>query len=159
MNSLVYLTLRWCPRFFSEFFDFTLPISFHQTSPYSYITWGTNNRTVGGRRKETTCHPIDMKSSNNTWAPREVNERGLLRACCKSQHKRWRKAAYWCCFLDVDTYGQRSRSQTCYPQFLFWPNENCTINRQHRTFQTYETCIKSATSTRRSVSGSCSRAE
>jgi hypothetical protein len=53
-------------RFFSEFFDFTLPVSFHQSSPYSYITSGTNNRTVGGRRKETTCHPIDMKSSNNT---------------------------------------------------------------------------------------------
>jgi hypothetical protein len=25
-----------------------------------YITWGMNNRPVGGRSSETTSHPIDM---------------------------------------------------------------------------------------------------
>jgi hypothetical protein len=33
-------------RFISEFFGFSLSISFHCGSPYSYITWGMNNRPV-----------------------------------------------------------------------------------------------------------------
>jgi hypothetical protein len=31
-------------RFFSEFFSFSLSVSFHFGSPYSYITWGMNNK-------------------------------------------------------------------------------------------------------------------
>jgi hypothetical protein len=30
-------------RYVSEFFGFTLSISFHHGSPYSYIIWGMNN--------------------------------------------------------------------------------------------------------------------
>jgi hypothetical protein len=39
-------------RVFSEFFGFPLSISFHRGSPYSYITLGMNNRSVGGRSSE-----------------------------------------------------------------------------------------------------------
>jgi hypothetical protein len=46
---------------FSELFGFLLSVSFRHGSPYSYITWGLNNRSVGGRSSETD--PIDM---NNT---------------------------------------------------------------------------------------------
>jgi hypothetical protein len=35
-------------RFFSEFFDFTLPILLHRRSPYSYIIRETNNMSVIG---------------------------------------------------------------------------------------------------------------
>jgi hypothetical protein len=38
---------------FSKFFGLTLPLSFHHGSPYSYITWGMNNSTVGGCSSQT----------------------------------------------------------------------------------------------------------
>jgi hypothetical protein len=38
---------------------FPLSISFHYGSPCSYITWGMNNRPVGGRSSETQSQPID----------------------------------------------------------------------------------------------------
>jgi hypothetical protein len=41
--------------FFSEFFSFTLSISFHRGCPCSYIIRGTNNRPVGGRSSETVA--------------------------------------------------------------------------------------------------------
>jgi hypothetical protein len=40
--------------------SFPLLISFHHDSPCSYITWGMNNRPVGGSISETSPHPIDM---------------------------------------------------------------------------------------------------
>jgi hypothetical protein len=40
-------------RFLSEFFGFPLSLSFHRGSPYSNISWGMNNRPVGGRSSET----------------------------------------------------------------------------------------------------------
>jgi hypothetical protein len=39
---------------------FPLYISFHHGSPCSCITWGINNRSVGGCSSETWSHPIDM---------------------------------------------------------------------------------------------------
>jgi hypothetical protein len=42
---------------FSEFFSFPLPISFHHGSPRSCITWGMNNRHIGGCSSETQSHP------------------------------------------------------------------------------------------------------
>jgi hypothetical protein len=46
--------IKWhWERFFSEFFDFQLSISFHRRSPYSYISWGMNNTSVGGNSSET----------------------------------------------------------------------------------------------------------
>jgi hypothetical protein len=45
---------KWhCDRFLSEFFCFSLSISFHCGSPYSYDIWDMNNRPVGGRSSET----------------------------------------------------------------------------------------------------------
>jgi hypothetical protein len=38
---------------FLQVFGFTLSISFHHGFPCSYIIWGMNNRTVGGRSSET----------------------------------------------------------------------------------------------------------
>jgi hypothetical protein len=32
---------------------FTLSVSFHRDSPFSYITWGVNNRPVGYSSSET----------------------------------------------------------------------------------------------------------
>jgi hypothetical protein len=32
---------------------FTLLVSFHRGGPYSYITWGVNDRPAGGRSSET----------------------------------------------------------------------------------------------------------
>jgi hypothetical protein len=37
-----------------------LSISFHHISAYSYITWGTNTRSVGGCSSETSSYLIDM---------------------------------------------------------------------------------------------------
>jgi hypothetical protein len=34
-------------------------ISFHPGSPYSYITWGMNNKLVVGSSSETQSHPIN----------------------------------------------------------------------------------------------------
>jgi hypothetical protein len=34
-------------------------------TPYSYITWGMNNRLVAGRSSEIQSHPIDMNNNNN----------------------------------------------------------------------------------------------
>jgi hypothetical protein len=39
---------------------FTLSVSFHRGSPYSYIVWGMNNRPVCGRSSEIQSHPVDM---------------------------------------------------------------------------------------------------
>jgi hypothetical protein len=52
-------------RFFSEFFAFPLSISFHHSSPFSYMIWGMNNRPVG-RSSERQSHPINM-NNNNKW--------------------------------------------------------------------------------------------
>jgi hypothetical protein len=38
---------------FSELFSFSLSVSFHHGSLYSYIIWGMNNRPVGGCSSET----------------------------------------------------------------------------------------------------------
>jgi hypothetical protein len=42
---------------FTDFFCFLLSIAFHHGSPlsyiYIYITWGTNDRPVGGHSSET----------------------------------------------------------------------------------------------------------
>jgi hypothetical protein len=51
-------------RFFSEYFGFTLSISFHRGSPYLYIIWEMNNRPVGGLSSEIQYHPIDMSNNN-----------------------------------------------------------------------------------------------
>jgi hypothetical protein len=40
-------------RFFSEFFDFPLSISFHLGSPNSYIIWGMDNTPVADSNYET----------------------------------------------------------------------------------------------------------
>jgi hypothetical protein len=37
-------------RVFEELLDFPLSISFHRGSPYSYISWGMNNRPDGRPR-------------------------------------------------------------------------------------------------------------
>jgi hypothetical protein len=44
-----------------------LSISFYHGSPYSYISWGMNNRRVGGRSSETSPHPIDMSKGRETY--------------------------------------------------------------------------------------------
>jgi hypothetical protein len=44
-------------RIFSELLCFPLSISFHCGSPYSCITWGMNNRPIGGCSSETYFHP------------------------------------------------------------------------------------------------------
>jgi hypothetical protein len=41
---------------------FSLSVSFHRGSPYSYITWAMNNRPVGGRSSEKEPHPVDMNN-------------------------------------------------------------------------------------------------
>jgi hypothetical protein len=38
---------------FSYFFGFPLSVLFHLGFPRSYITWGINNRLVGGHSSET----------------------------------------------------------------------------------------------------------
>jgi hypothetical protein len=52
-------------RFSSEFFGYTLPISFHHISPCWFIIWGMNNMPVSGRSSETQSKPIDMNKNNN----------------------------------------------------------------------------------------------
>jgi hypothetical protein len=52
-------------RFFSKFFGFPTPISFHRGSPYSYIIWGMNNRSGSGNSSETQYYPINMNNNNN----------------------------------------------------------------------------------------------
>jgi hypothetical protein len=37
-------------------------VSFHHDSPYSYITWGMNNRPVGGHSSKTWSPPIDINN-------------------------------------------------------------------------------------------------
>jgi hypothetical protein len=40
------------------------PLSiFHRGSPHSYLTWGMNNRSTGGRSSETQSHPFDMNNN------------------------------------------------------------------------------------------------
>jgi hypothetical protein len=41
---------------------FPLSVSFHRGCPYSYITWGMNNRDVSGRSSETFPQTIDMNA-------------------------------------------------------------------------------------------------
>jgi hypothetical protein len=48
---------------FSEFFGFSLSISFHRGSSYSYIMWGINNRPVIGRSSELYETPSERFSS------------------------------------------------------------------------------------------------
>jgi hypothetical protein len=39
---------------------------FHHSSPYSFFTWGMNNRPiVGSRSSETLSRTIDMNNNNN----------------------------------------------------------------------------------------------
>jgi hypothetical protein len=47
---------------FSEFFGFTLPVSFRRSSPNSYMIWGTNNRPGGDRTSESSANTMDMKN-------------------------------------------------------------------------------------------------
>jgi hypothetical protein len=47
---------------FLQVFGLSLAISFHHGSPYSYITWGINNRSTGGLNSKTLSHPIDMNN-------------------------------------------------------------------------------------------------
>jgi hypothetical protein len=47
---------------FSEFFGFTLSLSFHRCSPCSCITCGMNSKPVIGRISKT--HPIDVNNMN-----------------------------------------------------------------------------------------------
>jgi hypothetical protein len=44
--------------------DFPPAVSFHYRSPCACITWGMNNRPVGGRSSETWFHPIDINNMN-----------------------------------------------------------------------------------------------
>jgi hypothetical protein len=53
-------------RFLSEFFRFTVAISFHCGCPYSYIIWGMKNIAVAGRSLETYPHPTDTNLDVNT---------------------------------------------------------------------------------------------
>jgi hypothetical protein len=54
-------------RFSFEFFVFSLSISFHRGSSYSYLTWETNNSPIGCRSSETSSHPIDMNKKKREW--------------------------------------------------------------------------------------------
>jgi hypothetical protein len=45
-------------RFFSKFFNFLLPISFHQGSILIYIILGINNRLTGGHSSEIVSPPL-----------------------------------------------------------------------------------------------------
>jgi hypothetical protein len=40
--------------------EFLPSISFHYGFPYSYITWGMNNKPIGGPSSETYSHHIDI---------------------------------------------------------------------------------------------------
>jgi hypothetical protein len=43
---------------------------YHSTRPpYSYTTWGMNNRPVGGCNSETSSHPINLNNSLNNGGP------------------------------------------------------------------------------------------
>jgi hypothetical protein len=42
-----------------------LTISFHRGCSHSYITWGMNDRPLGGSSSETQSHPIDINNMNN----------------------------------------------------------------------------------------------
>jgi hypothetical protein len=44
----------------------SLSMLFHRDSPCSYITWGMNNKPVGGRCSETSPYPIDMNNNNES---------------------------------------------------------------------------------------------
>jgi hypothetical protein len=73
---------RW-DRFFSEFIGYALSKSLHRGSPYSYITWGTNNRPIGGRSSETYSHSIDINTNMIS------NLRILMEGLRKSGKKRY----------------------------------------------------------------------
>jgi hypothetical protein len=51
---------------FSESFGFTLSVSFHRGSPYSYIIRGMNNRPFGGRSSETLSNPVNINNSKHS---------------------------------------------------------------------------------------------
>jgi hypothetical protein len=51
-------------QFFLRNLLFTISVSFHLDSLYSYNIWGMINRPVGGRSSETSSHPIDMNNNN-----------------------------------------------------------------------------------------------
>jgi hypothetical protein len=50
-------------RIFSKFFGFTLSLSFHRSRPYSYVTWGMNNRPQGDGSLQTHSRPSRAFSS------------------------------------------------------------------------------------------------
>jgi hypothetical protein len=52
-QSMWDLWTKWHSGRFLRVIRFPLSISFHRCCPYVYITWGMNNRPVGGRSSET----------------------------------------------------------------------------------------------------------
>jgi hypothetical protein len=82
--DLWWINWHW-QKFFFEFFCFTL-LKLFTGAVYSYITWGLNNRPVGGRSSETV-DAIDINNSNmihQSWRVWSVLQNYL----CKS---RWNK--------------------------------------------------------------------
>jgi hypothetical protein len=53
------------PESFSGQIGFSLSISFHHDYPCSYITWGMNSRTVGGRSSKMESHHINMMDDDD----------------------------------------------------------------------------------------------
>jgi hypothetical protein len=48
-----------------SFFGFSLSVSFHRSSIYSYFIWGMNDRSAGGRSSKKDSQHIDMNNKKS----------------------------------------------------------------------------------------------
>jgi hypothetical protein len=70
-----FLWTKWhWDRLFSEFFGFSC--QYHSTMAlalHTYITWGMNNKPVGGSSSEASSHPINKNNYMNKPAMPLIN--------------------------------------------------------------------------------------
>jgi hypothetical protein len=58
---------------FSYFFGFPLSLSFHRGPPFSYIAWGMNTGSIGGRSSETSSPNTDRNDINVYFGTRHLH--------------------------------------------------------------------------------------
>jgi hypothetical protein len=69
-------------RVFPEFFDFSLSISFHRLSPYSYIIWGMSNMSVRAAVQRRSLTPSKSTQAVDSFL-------GYLTRSCYSCYVVW----------------------------------------------------------------------